>query len=57
MSTTITLKNIPDDVHAALRPTRVSVEDRLIRIRALRQAGPVIAAAEELDEFKRQGRP
>jgi plasmid stability protein len=78
--TTLTLKNIPDEVYdrlkaaagahrrslnseaivcleAALLPTRrISTEERLERIRALRAELGVDFSDEDIDAFKREGR-
>jgi plasmid stability protein len=82
MPTTLTLKNIPDEVYdrlkaaagahrrslnseaivcleAALLPARrISAEERLERIRALRaELKGVDFSDEDIDAFKREGRP
>lgn len=81
LATTLTLKNIPDEVYlrlkasaqlhrrslnseaivcleAALHSTRVSVEERLARVRALRSAlpsGPF--NPQDIETLKQEGRP
>jgi antitoxin FitA len=65
MAKTLTLKNLPDALHARLaaaakrhRRSLPSVEDELAEIRALRESlGPHIFDPEEIDAFKREGRP
>lgn len=78
--TTLTLKNIPDEVYERLKasaaehrrslnseaivclervllPQSVSVEERLARAEALRSRIRGEVSAEDIDRFKREGRP
>jgi plasmid stability protein len=81
MGKTLTLKNLPDALHARLAAAAkrhrrslnneaivcleaglgapsTSVEEQLERIRALRESlGPHIFDPDEIDAFKREGRP
>ncbi|QPN69806.1 plasmid stability protein [Synechococcus sp. CBW1108] len=81
MAKTLTLKNLPDALHARLSAAAkrhrrslnneaivcleaglgapsTSVEEQLARIRALRETlGPHIFDLDEIDAFKREGRP
>lgn len=81
MAKTLTLKNLPDALHAQLTAAAkrhrrslnneaivcleaglgaavTSVEERLVKIRALRDTlGPHIFDPDEIDAFKREGRP
>jgi antitoxin FitA len=81
MPTTLTLKNIPDEVYERLKasaeahrrslnseaivcletvllPGRVSPSERLARARVLRAGlGVLRFATDDIDEFKREGRP
>jgi plasmid stability protein len=81
MATTLTLKNVPDDLYArlkasadahhrslnseaivcletVLKPQRIPVEDRLVRIRKLRESlDPKAFDHREIDTLKRDGRP
>lgn len=81
MAKTLTLKNLPDALHARLSAAAKrhrrslnkeaivcleagleaavpSVEERLARIRALRDSlGPHIFDPDEIDAYKREGRP
>ena len=79
MPTTLTLKNVPDEVHDRLKwsaethrrsinneailclesvllPMRVSVNERLMRARALRKKLGVVVSGEDVDALKRDGR-
>lgn len=81
MAKTLTLKNLPDELHARLSAAAKrhrrslnneaivcleaglgapspSVEDELAEIRALRESlGPRIFDPDDIDAFKREGRP
>lgn len=80
MPTTLTLKNVPDELYERLRssadlhrrslnneaitclasilmPAQMSVHERLARIRGLREQVGGSFSVEEIDAFKREGRP
>lgn len=43
-------------LETVLRPSRISTDERLARVRHLRSAGPKVRKAGEIDQFKREGR-